>query len=108
MLGYVFKQKWAESNPALVSAFSDAISSTKQNLSESEENWRGIRKLMKAKDDQVYILLRQGYIDGIPDLLDQNQIEDASTFYQLVRSTSGKFDWPESFDKNTFWINDNR
>ncbi|SFR59705.1 NitT/TauT family transport system substrate-binding protein [Marinobacter daqiaonensis] len=76
VLGYVFRNEWAEANPALLARFSRALTSAKSELATNAEHWQAIRPLMRAEDDAVFDELRSGFIKGTPDPLTENRIDD--------------------------------
>ncbi len=103
MLGYVFRQSWAEQQPTVVHAFAQAIAATKQTLADQPQHWQPLRPLMNAENDVVFDSLRNGYVEGIPTPLTQQQIADAQRFYQLLHRLELARGWPAILDTDSFW-----
>ena len=66
LVGWVFREQWAASNPALIRGFLQASAETKRLLRESDEAWLALRASMKVDDDATFVALREGYRAGIP------------------------------------------
>lgn len=84
MLGYLVKQDQVDSNPELINSFVDAVMVAKNQLLNEDDHWLGLRKLMRAENDQVFKALIAGYRKGVPSAITENQIDDAKLFYKLI------------------------
>ncbi|WP_415881375.1 ABC transporter substrate-binding protein [Neptuniibacter sp. QD34_54] len=84
MLGYLVKQDQVDSNPELINSFVDAVMAAKNQLLNEDDHWLGLRKLMRAENDQVFNALITGYRNGIPSPITADQIDDAKVFYKLI------------------------
>ncbi|WP_415896296.1 ABC transporter substrate-binding protein [Neptuniibacter sp. QD72_48] len=84
MLGYLVKQDQVDSNPELINSFVDAVMAAKNQLLNEDDHWLGLRKLMRAENDQVFNALIAGYRNGIPSPITADQIDDAKVFYKLI------------------------
>lgn len=89
ILGYVFPEAWARRNEALVAKFADAVASTKRELRDEPTHWEAIRPLMRAADDAHFEALREGYVQGIPEPLDDARIEALQRLLVLAGTAPG-------------------
>lgn len=90
MLGYVFRQEWADENQEAVKAFVQASKEAKEILKTSDEEWERIRSLTKAKDDQTLVALRDRYREGIPSRSPAEEEADAKTLFTVLEKLGGK------------------
>ncbi|MCG6658192.1 ABC transporter substrate-binding protein [Halomonas campisalis] len=74
ILGYVFREAWAQAHEDLVANFASALAKAKQQLAEEPRHWQAIRPLMRAMDDDHFLALRQGFVEGIPAELNARQV----------------------------------
>lgn len=102
MLGYVFKETFAVKHPQLIANFSQAIKETKASLSNSPGTWTALKPLMKLKSDNEFQYLREGYLDGTPEPISAQHLEDAKQFYELIRKASKEYA-NSQFDPDSFW-----
>jgi NitT/TauT family transport system substrate-binding protein len=65
LIGYVFKQAWAERNRPLIDGFLAASAAAEDLLTRSDTAWDAIRPLMHADDDRLFLRLRDGFRAGI-------------------------------------------
>lgn len=89
MLGFVFRQPWAEQNPEQVEALVRASRAAKQHLKQTPQAWQPLRGMMKASDDSTFEQLRSGYLAGIPAPLTDAQIDDAAKMYAMLHQVGG-------------------
>lgn len=89
MLGFVFRQQWAEQNPQLVAGLLHSSQAAKQLLLSKPEAWGPLREMMKASADETFDALKQGYLDGIPAALTEAQVDDAVNMYALMHQIGG-------------------
>jgi NitT/TauT family transport system substrate-binding protein len=90
LIGFVFKQEWAEGAAAGLNGFLDAVIQAGQILATSEEEWQVIRPLMNAPDDVLFSRLRERFTAGIavlPDIATQER--DAGQLLALLKETGG-------------------
>ncbi len=105
MLGYVFRQQWAEAHPQLVAALQAASRQTKTLLQQQPRAWQPLRASMKAGSESVFEQLRDGYLAGIPTPLSADQISDAGQMFRLLARVGGEQLVGDSraLDRDTFW-----
>jgi NitT/TauT family transport system substrate-binding protein len=105
MIGYVFRQAWAEANPDLVASLQAASERTKRYLAEEPAAWERLRPMMKAENEAVFEHLRAGYLEGTPGPLDEAQIDDAERMFSLLARVGGERLVGDSqrLDRDTFW-----
>lgn len=75
ILGYLFADAWAREHPDLLQGFARALRQSKRQLAAEPAQWQAIRPLMRADSDAVFAALRDSFIEGIPQPLDQARIE---------------------------------
>ncbi len=75
ILGYLFADAWAREHPDLLQAFDRALRQTKRQLAAEPEQWQAIRPLMRADSDAVFAALRDSFVEGIPQPLDNTRID---------------------------------
>lgn len=70
LVGYVFDGGFAEREPAILAAFTQALAGTQAALggagSDAATGWSAARQVMQAEDDATFEALKRGYIAGIP------------------------------------------
>ncbi len=104
-IGWVFRQAWAEANPARVAAFMAASLDAKKLLASDDAEWERVRPVMKAEDDATFRALRDRYRDGIPTRWSEADEEAARNLYALMAKLGG----PElvgaspTLAEGTFW-----
>lgn len=84
MLGYVFREDWADSNPSLVAGFDRALKQTMRQLRQDQTSWEPLRSLMQATDDETFEALRDGFIEGMPAPLTSAKMTDLRTLLELL------------------------
>lgn len=66
LLGWTFREEWAEENPELARGLLDASYAAKDLMRSDDAVWDRIRPQMMAEDDAVFEALKSGYREGIP------------------------------------------
>ena len=84
MLGYLYDAKFGDQNSELIRGFYSSINAAKSELLVNDSAWEELRPLMKAENEAIYNALINGYRDGIPSPLSQQQVEDAVSFYEII------------------------
>lgn len=89
LIGYVFRESWAERVQARVTGFVRATRKAKEILGRSDAEWARIRPLMRAKDEAAFHALRQGYRAGIPKSWGQAERQDAGRIFAILAELGG-------------------
>jgi NitT/TauT family transport system substrate-binding protein len=105
-LGYVFPEDFANENPELIEAFSDASRAAK-GLLQTDEEWARIRELTKAKDDATLDALKARFQEGIPLSWGEIERTDAGALYELLAKLGGEelVGSSSTLMPGTFWSN---
>jgi len=105
MLGYVFREKWANANKGIVKGFARSSRRAKALLADSQAEWDRLRPKMKAKDDATFNALRDGYLDGIPSRWGAVERKAAEGLFAVLTKQGGKKLVGKSlkFQSGTFW-----
>ena len=105
MLGYAFRESWANSNKKIVQGFARSSRNAKALLTESQSEWDRLRPMMRAKDNATFIALRNGYLAGIPRSWGSAERKDAKELFEVLAKQGGKKLVGKSlkFQIGTFW-----
>ncbi|MFT6913765.1 MAG: NitT/TauT family transport system substrate-binding protein [Motiliproteus sp.] len=90
MLGYVFRQSWAEQYPQRLEALQRASTAAKGYLHDNDSGWDSLRGLMQAPKEATFAALKAGYLEGTPGPLTRAQIDAAETMYTLLYQVGGE------------------
>lgn len=90
MIGWVFSEKWAQSNPELIEQFIQTSANAKQLLADDDQSWEMIRSTMKVDSDEVYSTLISAYRQGIPGCFNQLDADSMSRAYAILAEFGGK------------------
>src|SRR5690554_2551223 len=74
ILGYAFRESWAQGNEELLERFVTAITSAKEQLASESQHWEALRPLMRTRDEAHFDALRQGFIEGVPEPLNPSRV----------------------------------
>ena len=107
IVGWVFDESWAKENPESISKFLKVSAKAKEIMSKSDEEWIKLRKIMKAKDEEIFIALRDGYREGIPKSFTEKEISDARKLFSILANIGGKklVGKSRELEYGTFWVN---
>jgi len=105
LLGWVFNEKWAESNKSALVNFLRASYAAKSLLARSDREWDRIRPLTKAADDITLHALRDAYRAGIPQHFASQEIEAATAVYAILAREGGEklTGKSQTLSQGTFW-----
>lgn len=105
LVGYVFRQRLADSAPETVRGFFRAVSEANGILRNDDTAWERIRPLLKAANDAEFEALKAGYRAGIPDPQDVNRTEGAAELFKIMKQMGGSklLGRAEVFDPALFW-----
>ncbi len=88
-IGYVFSQRWAEQNPALIDGFITASRHARTILAASDDEWRRVKPLTGAADDAELERLRDWYRRGIPRRWEAAERRAAAQLFDLLAKIGG-------------------
>lgn len=105
MLGYVFSEKWADTNRDTVLAFTAASRAAKKILQSSNDEWERLRPATMAGNDETLAALRDGYRAGIPARWGDVERADSRAVFGILAKLGGKKLVGESdeLQSGTFW-----
>ncbi|WP_417787064.1 ABC transporter substrate-binding protein [Stutzerimonas xanthomarina] len=90
VLGYLFADSWASEHGALLRGFASALRQTKDQLAAEPDHWQAIRPLMRADDEAVFAALRDSFVEGIPQPLDEARITALHRLLELTGARPAK------------------
>ncbi|MEQ1530759.1 MAG: ABC transporter substrate-binding protein [Methylococcales bacterium] len=105
VLGYVFKQSWADSHKQALLDFFAASKQAKQTLCTDDNTWQKILPLTQTDDAKTQAQLRQRYCAGSIDNWGPTQQQAAEQIYSLLYKISNKqlTGDVEHIQAGTFW-----
>ncbi len=106
VIGWVFKDSWASGKLDLLNKFLNVSKETKRVMLESDEIWDRVRPFMNAKDDNLFLNLRNIYREGIPPTnFTSKQIEGSKKLYSILSSIGGRelVGKAKTLSPGTFW-----
>ena len=89
MIGWVFSEAWANKNLELISQFINTSSQAKQYLLENDQAWINIKELLKSRNDEMAITLRDAYRAGVPECFGQKDLASMSQAYSILAEYGG-------------------
>ena len=85
VIGWVFKDNWATSNKKILSDFLAVSKKSKDLMLKSDDIWKNVRPYMNAKNDELYVNLREAYREGIPSSdFSIDQIQGSTKLYSIL------------------------
>jgi NitT/TauT family transport system substrate-binding protein len=105
MLGYAFRENWANANKEIVQGFARSSRRAKALLADSQSEWDRLRPKMKAKDDATFNALRDSYRAGIPGSWGETERAAAKRLFAVLAKQGGKKLVGKSLElqAGTFW-----
>ncbi len=105
LIGWTFRRDVALKNKKLYNSFIKASHEAKDILLSDEKEWDRIRPLMKAKDEKVFLSLKEGFKEGIIKEFSSKNIEDSKKVFEILLNEGGKnlLSNAKSLDEKTFW-----
>jgi NitT/TauT family transport system substrate-binding protein len=105
LIGWVFREDWAKSNPALVKNFLDASYEAKAMLANSDAPWNQLRPKMRVENDEVFKALRAKYRDGIPTCTDPDSTAAVAATFKILADVGGEklVGKSKTLTGGTFW-----
>ncbi|KIZ47576.1 ABC transporter substrate-binding protein, partial [Rhodopseudomonas palustris] len=90
MLGYVFRESWANANPELVARFIAVGRKAKETLATSDPAWDSIAPLTGVTDAATLRVYRERYREGIPRRPIADEEADARVLYRVLAGIGGR------------------
>ena len=105
LLGWVFREDWAEANSAAVNGFFAASYEAKAILAGSDASWDLLRPKMRAENDAVFKALRANFRAGIPTCTDKNSMTTVAATFRILAETGGEklVGKSKALSAGTFW-----
>ncbi len=90
LVGYVFREKFAHTNPGIISGFSKALSAARALLRKKEKSeWERLKPLMKISSPKEFQTLQKRYLEGIPNPVDAENLRDAEKLIGVLHQFGG-------------------
>lgn len=104
-LGYVFRERWANSHEDVLSGFLKAADTAKKSICESDAVWRKVVPLTRETDERVQGSLRRHYCEGRVRIWGEGEKKAAAAIYELLHLAgegrlTGK---SETLPSGVFW-----
>lgn len=90
LVGWVFSEAWATSNPALLNRFLQASAEARQILLTSNQEWQRIRALTKSENDTIFTALRSEYRKGVLTDFTRENLNALDRLYRIFAKEGGK------------------
>ena len=105
LLGWVFREDWANANSAAVKNFMAASYEAKAILASADAAWEPLRAKMRAENEAVFKLLRANFRAGIPTCNDQNSMAAVNATFKILSETGGEklVGKSRTLSPGTFW-----
>lgn len=89
LIGYVFKEAWAETNRPLIDGFLAASAAAEDLLVHSDAAWDAIRPLMHASDERLFARLKAGFRSGVAQTSPSVEAAAANRLFAILHATGG-------------------
>ena len=89
VIGYTFREAWANKNTKLLDGFLNAADDARQILQESDTEWERLAPLMRVENDEDALTLRQRYREGIPNMDGEGQERASRALYSVLQQYGG-------------------
>ena len=90
LVGWVFREDWANQNPQIMERFMAASMEAKSIMAKSDGEWERLKPLMRAEDNATFLALRAGYRNGIPHCADADYEASVATVFKILAETGGE------------------
>ncbi|WP_223807848.1 ABC transporter substrate-binding protein [Marinobacter sp. R17] len=84
VLGYVFRDDWADAHAEILAGFATALEQTQRRLSTEPDAWQALRPMMQVTDEATFALLRDGFLSGAPSPLTASRVDDLQRLLTLL------------------------
>ena len=105
MLGWVFREDWANANSAALKNFLAASYEAKAILASNDAAWDPLRPKMRAENDAVFKALRTSFRAGIPTCSDPRSAATVAETFKILAETGGDklVGKSRTLSAGTFW-----
>ncbi len=90
LIGYVFRETWAEHAPDAIQGFLAASAAAEALLKRSAAAWEPIRPLMHAPDDRLFVLLKQRFRAGVVPVTPAEEERAANRLFAILKQEGGQ------------------
>ncbi|PCI21710.1 MAG: ABC transporter substrate-binding protein [Piscirickettsiaceae bacterium] len=107
ILGYVFRQEWANTHSTTLNSFLQASQQASNLLCTSEQHWKAILPLTRTNDLNTQKLLRNSYCKGRVKNFTDEDVRAIQDIYAILASTGGAklVGSVKQLDRRLFWNN---
>lgn len=105
LLGWVFDQNWATEQNVKLTAFLAASNEAKQRLLLCDNEWKRIRKLTKAENDDVFNALKNEYRNRLLTNFSTKEINTSKQIFTILAEQGGRdlVGKATTLAEQTFW-----
>ncbi len=105
MIGWVFREDWANQNREAMERFLAASAEAKGIMAKSDAEWERLKPLMRAEDKSTFVALRSGYRNGIPGCAETDAQSTAAAVFRILAETGGEklVGRSRTLSEGTFW-----
>jgi NitT/TauT family transport system substrate-binding protein len=105
LIGWVFREDWANQNRDTLERFLAASQEAKGILAQSDAEWERLRPLMHAEDNTSFAALRSGYRNGIPSCEPADALASVAAVFKALAETGGDklVGKSRALSEGTFW-----
>lgn len=89
LIGWVFKEDWANKNKDLLNKFLAASAEAKGIMKNSDEVWLTLKPKMKADDETIFVNLRNTFRAGIPGCLTEATVKNMALTQKTLFELGG-------------------
>lgn len=90
LIGYVFREEWANENPEALAGFLAASERAREILLSSDEEWTRLMPITGAKDEATLVAFRDGFREGVPKTTGPIQEEAIASAFEIVAELGGR------------------
>jgi NitT/TauT family transport system substrate-binding protein len=105
LIGWVFREDWANQNRDAMEHFLAASQEAKGILARSDAEWERLKPLMHAEDNATFVALKTGYRNGIPTCESADAQSNVAAVFKVLAETGGDKLVGKSrvLSEGTFW-----
>lgn len=107
LIGYVFRESYAEKNNNSIDNFIRASEEARKILKDSNEEWTRIAHLTGANDANMLEKIRDNFRNGIPSKNNKAMLSNVNYAYKILKNIGGKklVGKSNTLTPGTFWDN---